>query len=251
MILHSLEQYGAADREEARNHFRFGNHASVMAVVERSPAANAGLAADDRLLSINGVAVAVSAAAPKPIPSRAFLQRAQQALVEAMEKGEVVLRVAGPRGEREVRFRADRGCPAAVELLPSSEVNAWADGERVVVSAGILRRCRSDDDLALVIAHELAHNLLRHGRRSYSPVNGQGRLSLPADAAPRGAQESEEEADRLAVRLARAAGYDLTGAESFLTGLAGAGTPVLQAGTHPPLERRLTLLRAEIAAAKH
>jgi predicted Zn-dependent protease len=119
------------------------------------------------------------------------------------------------------------------------------------VSAGILRRCRSDDDLALVIAHELAHNLLRHGRRSYSPVNRQGRLSLPADAAPRGAQESEEEADRLAVRLARAAGYDLSGAESFLTGLAGASAPVLQAGTHPPLERRLALLRAEIAADKH
>lgn len=219
-----------------------------MAVVEGSPAAHAGLAADDRLLSVNGVALAPGAAAPKPVPNRASVQRAQQALVEAMEKGEVVLRVAGPRGEREVRFRADRGCPAAVELLPSSEVNAWADGERVVVSAGILRRCRGDDDLALVIAHELAHNLLRHGRRSYSPANRQGRLPLPPDTPQRGAQETEEEADRLAVRLARAAGYDLSGAESFLTRLAGAGAPVLQAGTHPPLERRLALLRVEIAA---
>jgi hypothetical protein len=99
-----------------------------------------------------------------------------------------------------------------------------------------------------VIAHELAHNLLHHSRPSRSPRNRQGRLFLPSSTRSGGTQEAEEEADRLAVRLTRAAGYDLSGAESFLTGLTGISPPASQVRTHPELDRRLASLKAEIAA---
>ncbi|HEX8444346.1 MAG TPA: M48 family metallopeptidase [Allosphingosinicella sp.] len=249
LILHSLEQYGAADRQEAARHFGLGANVNVMAVVEGSPAARAGLAADDRLIAINGQALAANAAAPLS-PSRAPVERAERMIAQALENGEIVLRVRSSRGEHDVRFLADRGCPANVELLPADVVNAWADGERVVVSVGILRRCRDDDDLALVIAHELAHNLLHHGRRLASAPDRQGRLFLPSGAAARGTQKAEEEADRLAVRLARAAGYDLTGAGEFLTDVAGASPSAPGARTHPTLRRRLALLKREIAAGR-
>jgi len=246
LILHSLDQYGGADREDAARHFGLGADVNVMAVVEGSPAARAGLAPDDRLIAINGQALAPSAAASRP--SRAPVERAERMIAQASEKGEIVLRVGSSRGEHDVRFRADRGCPADVELLPGDAVNAWADGERVVVSAGIVRRCRDDDDLALVIAHELAHNLLHHGRRLASAPDRKGGLFLRSGTTARGTQKAEEEADRLAVRLTRAAGYDLSGAGDFLTDVAGAGPPAPGARTHPTLRRRLALLKREIAA---
>lgn len=247
LVLHSADQYGVADREEADLHFGLGEGVNVMAVVEGSPAAKAGLTADDRLLSVNGKIFISGATASEAGPSRASVQRIQQIIAEAMEKGEVTLRVAGPRGQRDVRFRADRGCPATVELLPGAGVNAWADGERVVVSAGILRQCRDDHDLALVIAHEMAHNLLGHGQRLSSPTSTQAGLFLPSGSGVGGTQEAEEEADRLATRLVGAAGYDLSRAESFLTSLSGISPSASGARTHPPLERRLALLRVEIA----
>jgi predicted Zn-dependent protease len=251
LVLHVVVQYGAADRDEAARHFGLTEKVSVMAVVEGSPAARAGVQVDDRLIAVNGQALTVNAAASGSSSSRAPVQQAQRVVAQALAKGEIILRVGGSSGERQVRFRADRGCPAEVELAPGDDVNAWADGERVVVSAGILRRCRGDGDLALVIAHELAHNLLRHGRRSALGPDGRGTLFLPSGTATRGTQNAEEEADRLAVKLAKAAGYDLSGAAAFLTDVAGAGPSSSEARTHPPLDRRLALLKREIGVVAH
>ena len=69
-----------------------------------------------------------------------------------------------------------------------------------------------------------------------------------ASAAAPGDTQTEEDADQLAVRLTRAAGYDLSGAEAFLAGVSGDGPPVSGPATHPAVGRRLMLLRAEIAA---
>jgi predicted Zn-dependent protease len=251
LVLHAVEQYGAADRSAATGHFGLTANVSVMAVVEGSPAARAGIQADDRLIAVNEQAFAPNAAASKLNSSRAPVQQAHRTIFRALEKGEISLRVSGSRGERHVRFRADRGCPADVELLPGDDVNAWADGERVVVSAGILRRSRGDDDLALVIAHELAHNLLRHGRGSVIETDRRGTLFLPSGTAVGGTQRAEEEADRLAVKLAKAAGYNLSGAAAFLADVAGVGPASSGARTHPPLGRRVALLKREIGVVAH
>src|ERR1700712_1892643 len=116
---------------------------------------------------------------------------------------------------REVRFTAAVGCPSNVEFVPDDAVNAWADGSRVMVSAGLLRYCATDSDLALVLAHEMAHNLLHHRQR----LAAEG---ITTDVAPpitsagmREMRETEEEADRFAVDLATTAAYDLSDAPTF------------------------------------
>lgn len=245
-ILHSIEQYGPADRAEAARSFGLGAHMNVMAVVAGSPAAKAGLAADDQLVSVNGRELGAQA----PVagrPTRFFVERAQRILFEEMEKGPVSLRISGPDGLHDIRFTADVGCAAKVELVPGKDINAWADGERVVVSAGLFEKCRSDDDLALVIAHEMAHNLLRHSQRLASARRAQSRLFLPSGAGLATMRETEEEADRHAVRIALAAGYDLREAATFLRGLMEAHSSAGVADTHPAPDRRLTLLRAALA----
>lgn len=139
-------------------------------------------------------------------------------------------------------------CPATATLLPGDAVNAWADGARIVVGEGLLRRCGSNADLALIIAHEMAHNLLHH-RQQLAALGVSADPSAAVSAATVAqVRETEEEADRLAVQLASEAGYDLSGAEGFLRGLLMSGRT--GAATHPAPTRRLALLHIAIAAQR-
>jgi predicted Zn-dependent protease len=67
-------------------------------------------------------------------------------------------------------------------------IDAYSEGERIVVYSGLLRFLESDDELAVILGHELAHGLLDAGLD-------------PAAA--------EREADRVGLYLAALAGYDV------------------------------------------
>lgn len=54
-------------------------------------------------------------------------------------------------------------------LMKSKEVNAWCmPGGKVVVYEGILPICKDDDGLAVVMGHEIAHAIARHGNERMS-----------------------------------------------------------------------------------
>lgn len=54
-------------------------------------------------------------------------------------------------------------------ILDSDEVNAFAaPGGFIFVTRGMLRLCRNEDDLAAVLAHEVAHVQLKHGVNAIS-----------------------------------------------------------------------------------
>jgi hypothetical protein len=247
-VVHRIEQYGYADREEAGRGFGLGSNPGVMAVVADSPAGKAGLLAGDQLLAVNGLDLGAGDGAVGGPPTRAFVERAQLILVEQAGKGAATLRISRAGSVSDLKFTAEMGCPAFVELVPGGDVNAWADGARIVVSHGILARCATDDDLALVIGHELAHNLLHHSvMRSLAGATAGLLPLIPAQGSAE-IRESEEEADRLAVRLAGAAAYDLGGAEAFLGGLLQSLDEGAETGTHPAPVRRLASLRVAILA---
>ena len=43
-------------------------------------------------------------------------------------------------------------------LTQDNIVNAFADGKKIIMTQGIVDYAKDDNELALVIAHELAHN---------------------------------------------------------------------------------------------
>jgi predicted Zn-dependent protease len=47
-------------------------------------------------------------------------------------------------------------------IVDSPEVNAWCDGLKIVLYRGLIDKVENEDELALVLAHELAHKYLRH-----------------------------------------------------------------------------------------
>ena len=245
-VLHSIEQYGPTDRAEAARSFALGANVGVMAVIAASPAASAGLRAGDQLISVNGRSLGIHTSGI--MPTRGSVEAVRLLLVAEMQRGVVTLRVGAADRIRNVRFVAAQGCPSNVELVPGTAVNAWADGNRVIVSEGLLAKCATDDDLALVVGHEFAHNLLHHRRRLAAKGITASTLLPMNDTISQEIRETEEEADRTGVNLAVTAGYNLSDTGKFLTALLGPGATI--AATHPDLERRQTLLRAAITETR-
>jgi len=60
------------------------------------------------------------------------------------------------------QLEPEPACGAELVVAPIHDINAFADGERVIVTRGLLRFTDDDSELAQVIAHEVAHNALDH-----------------------------------------------------------------------------------------
>lgn len=87
-VLHSLAQYAPRDREGATSSYGLGRHMGVITVVPGSPAAVAGLQANDQLVSINGIPLTQSVGS---VPSRGSVEGAEKIIAGEMRKGMVML----------------------------------------------------------------------------------------------------------------------------------------------------------------
>lgn len=150
-----------------------------------------------------------------------------------------------------------------------ARVNAFAvPGGVIYVNAGLLLRAESDDELAGVLGHEIAHIHAHHLARQqeamrvfgYATLLGMllsavrpelavGSAALQAASKLQYQREFEQEADYQGARIMREAGYDPRGLVSFFRKLmdeqranAAAATPYLL--SHPLTETRLTNLEA-------
>ena len=66
------------------------------------------------------------------------------------------------------------GCRFPVVINQKDDsLNAFADGSRIIISKGMAHFAQKDDEMALVIAHELAHNALSHvGKKQTNVLAG-------------------------------------------------------------------------------
>ncbi|MCS7223012.1 MAG: M48 family metalloprotease [Armatimonadetes bacterium] len=168
-----------------------------------------------------------------------------------------------------------------VKVLEHPEPNALAlPGGYLYVTTGLLKIVRSDDELAAVIAHEMAHISLFHAVRL---IRKESRLSLPALIALIGAivsrdetsaevaqmvhlivqifrlgysQEMEREADEAAFTYLLRAGYNPVGLLTFLEMLKtmeeASPTAFLMPGywtTHPTMAERVNAVRDKLKQA--
>ena len=152
-------------------------------------------------------------------------------------------------------------------VIQDSQLNAWAmPGGKMVVYSGLVERLRlTDDELAAIMGHEIAHSLREHARERVSQEMASGLLVGIAGAAlglgEMGQQLAnavaqvtftlphsrahETEADRLGVELAARAGFAPHAAVSvwqkMLQASASGGPQFLS--THPSPETRLADLK--------
>lgn len=160
-----------------------------------------------------------------------------------------------------------------VNVETNSQVNAYCmPGGKIMVFTGLIEKIKTtDDELAAVIGHEIAHALREHGRERMSQalVQQVGIAGLAAYlgtkntnmagagtqaaamgttlffALPNG-REQEREADKIGLELAARAGYNPEAAITLWQkmGAQGGAKPPEFLSTHPANESRIADLRA-------
>ncbi len=127
-------------------------------------------------------------------------------------------------------------CTFQVGLRVDPAVNAAADGEKIIINTGMVSFATDDAELAMALAHEYAHNLLKHPQSMGINATAGGIAGglIDAIAASRGydtgdqfsqagAQygalrygiDFEKEADYVGLYILARAGYDMNKATNF------------------------------------
>lgn len=154
---------------------------------------------------------------------------------------------------RTIPLRMVPGCVSDFRVEPKEKPGAVADGRLVLINQGLADFTADDNELAAAIAHELAHNILRH-RERLDAVGVDRGLGKQFGRSARLFRQTEIEADRLSVWLLAGADYDPAAAARFWSKFGQrSGRPLFQAGTHPGWRDRVKALEAEaatIAAAR-
>lgn len=164
-------------------------------------------------------------------------------------------------------FRPDaRSWNWEMHVVNSDEVNAWCmPGGKMAIYAGLINKLKpTDDELAAVIGHEMAHALREHSREQVSQqmAAGIGLSVLSAVTGMPGAADlgneltkvmftlpnsrtHELEADRMGVELAARAGYNPRAAITLWQKMesAGGGRPPEFLSTHPSPASRMADLK--------
>ncbi len=245
-VVHDAQQYGPATRAVAIRHYSLSAEPSVLVVAKGSPADQAGLAPNDQLLSVNGRSL-IPPASVSTKASYQTLELAWSQIDRALAAGQAELDVRRGGAVAKVALKARAGCGYRVHLEVTDDLNAAANGREVFVTTALVRYAALDDHLAMIIAHEMAHNILKH-QLLVAESGPAGALVGNPGVARSALQMMEREADYLGLYLVARAGYDLDAAGQFWPQL-GADFPRNQyAGwTHPGALERSVNVKATIA----
>jgi predicted Zn-dependent protease len=163
-------------------------------------------------------------------------------------------------------------------IIDDKSPNAFAmPGGKIGFNTGMFAFAPTDDDIAVIMGHEVAHVICRHGSERVSQVMGVAIAAAVADEATKnsssktrgtwmaavgiGAQygillpfsrSHESESDRLGLIFMARAGYDPEAAPAFWTRFskAGGSKPPEFLSTHPADSTRVTQLRQWMPEAK-
>lgn len=157
-----------------------------------------------------------------------------------------------------------------VNLIKSDELNAnCGPGGKIIFYTGLIDSLKlTDDEIAAVMGHEIAHALREHGREAMSKAYGiemakqgagalfglgQDSLALADTVANYGmtlpnSRANENEADLIGLELAARAGYNPNAAITLWNKMSKAseGSPPEFMSTHPASASRISSLQAAI-----
>ncbi len=239
LILHSSDQYGRPPPALFAN-----GPAAVAHVLPGSPAERAEVAANDGLVAIDDTPIAGL------VPESGHPMRDSVFGLLAGHDPSAPLGLTLRRQGRDsaVQVTAPPGCRALVEVLTDRTDTSRSDGRVIQVSQDLIAGW-SDNELAAIFAHELAHAVLEHRRRLAAAGVETGFLG-EFGRNRRLRRLVEEEADRLSVHLLANAGFDPAIAPQFWLSETGRrmDAGILRSGAYPSRSERAARMEREIAA---
>lgn len=250
ITLHTASQYVQAYRGAAQAAFGLvGDDPGVLSVAQGSPAWEAGIRPGDRLVAIDGVPFTPATAPDAKQGSYVATDSAMQRLETIPAGQRPVISLIRDGAAREVVLAPVAACASRFELATGNAFNANSNGT-VVQVFGRLVTALPREDLALVIAHELAHNVLGHNQAIRDRKLPKGLAALFGSGG-RARRDFERVADRYGIYMTARAGFAYADAPGFWRDLAASGgLGAWIAATHPTpgnREKNAAAVVAEIA----
>lgn len=207
-------------------------------------------------------------------------------VVKSGSQAEMVKRVGNKIAKSVEKYLSDHHQSSRVEnfkwefnLVNDPTVNAWCmPGGKVVFYTGILPICKDEEGLAVVMGHEIAHAIARHGNErmsqglaiQFAGVAGNVALSQKSDTVRQifnvaygvGSQLGlvlpysrlhESESDEMGLMFMAMAGYNPEVAPAFWERMSAAGgaRPPEFLSTHPDPSKRASKLKEYMPKAKN
>lgn len=247
--MYSISDYSKNYKNAAKKVYNLDNGLTITSVIKNSPAETAGLKVGDKIISVtdpqgNKFNVGINEKTVKLFrKTLKNMKYIDNLTFEINRKGIFSTLTVEP----------EYACSYDILLSSSDALNASADGMNIYIDKGMMRFVDDDNELALVIAHELAHNAMNHIDKATSNrvmgsivdiaaaaygVNTQGLFAQQAGLAF--SKEFENEADYVALYYLARAGIDFQEAGNFWRRM-GAEKGVLtvkHATTHPTSPQR-------------
>lgn len=238
MVLHSGDQYG-----EAGQALFTGPAVAIAAVAASSAAAAAGIKAGDGLLVIGGTQLAQF----RPRGPVSVRDQVHDLLASQPAEDAVIVSIERNGHAQDITVRSAAACRALVEITASEKPTAFTDG-RIIQISYALAASLTDEELAVVAGHELAHLVLEHGRRLEEAGISSG-IRGEIGKHRRANRRAEVEADLLSVHLLANAGYSPHSAPQYWRSAARhlSGSGALRSRIYPAPSARATAMEAEIA----
>ncbi len=231
----------------------------ISMVVEASPAGDAGLPANTQLVAVDDM--------PVPVNGRqfqAFFDYLFPPLPQEQDQARPIkLTLANGKN-----YMVGREAVCSYDLAideKAKAINAYADGKKMLFSKAILRFAANDNELALIIGHEMAHNALDHinkGQKNllagaFAGILGEAVLSgmgvnAQGEVAKLGANIGqlsysvpfEQEADYVGLYFAARAGYNIDDVAQFWRRMALDNPDAIYTRTtHPTSPERFVALQ--------
>ena len=240
--------------EAAHVVFGMGERLQVTNVLAGSGAAKAGLRTGDGLVAAGG----------KPLPEGPDALSKAGAVFGPIMAKQATLPLTIERGgsNRDLNIPVTRACAFSIELGNADNVNAYADGQRVMVTRGMIGFTQNDDELAYVLARTMAHNMLGHAATQRNAatigsiidnlmriapdtsmlIGSAGIKAMPA--------EQDAAADRLAMYLLARADYRIEGVSGFWKRLTATYPATILNGytaNHPSMAARVAAIDKALA----
>lgn len=151
----------------------------VLTVDDGSPASRAGLQVGDVVVELDG----------KPLRTSSDLYRR----LDRPKRSEIPVLVRRGAQELEVQMPLELGCFTGAGLWLSDQVNAYKTHHGIYITSGMIRFATSDDEIAILLGHELGHGILQTGSKPHF----------------------EADADYIGLYLAARAGFEISAAPEF------------------------------------
>lgn len=251
-------------KETVQSRFGLSDQVHLANVVTGSTSDLAGLKEGDVIVSVDGWAPPVGKDGPDKL---------MQKLSELGKSG-MPVEFAIKRGweEQKISVMPTQACDFRVKLSPDDVKNAYADGQNIVIYKGMMDFFRTDEEIALVVSHELAHNSMKHidAKKTNSIVGGLLGLVLDVAAAAGGVNTNgdfsrlgssvgagaysvafEQEADYVGLYFMTNAGYKIDDAPAFWRRMATTNSKsITMKSSHPTTPERFVALETAVKEIK-